>query len=303
MHLPVGPRASLVLVATVFCLAPASLSAQTAPSAEGPEAATAQPASAQSFLPFIDSALADGRLQGAQDLIARARALDDGAEIRLREAELLLASGAVAQALAGFASLENDPLVGARAMVGKAIAELREGRDTHARAALDMALATDPALVRGWIIRGVLADRKRDWTASDASYGRAIALAPGSAIAFNNRGYARLLQGRHAEAEADLARALELDNSLAAATTNLRLARAMQGRYADAFLGSTRDALARDLNTVGFGAMSRGDYALAESYFARAMEINGQFDHTAAANLAYLETIAPRKSRTQDPGK
>jgi len=300
---PAGPRASLALLFFLLALPADRLAAQAGlPVATSAEPA-AQTGATPSLLAFIDSALAEGRLQAAQDLIMRARARSDDPEVRLREAELLLASGAWTQALAGFAALDTEPAVAARAAVGTAVAELRAGRETHAAEALKAALARDPNLVRGWILQGVLADRQRDWKASEASYGRAIALDPESAAAFNNRGYARLLQGRNAEAEADLLRAVAIDGDLETAQTNLRLARAMQGRYAEAFLGSTRDNLARDLNIVGFAAMSRGEYALAESYFSRALEINGQFDRTAAANLAYLESIAPRSGRTQAPLK
>jgi len=333
MFRPAGPRASLALIVFLLALPAGQLAAQppsvvasvvspaaspvaakpgvsaptdSGPIAAGPDAVAepgVQPASALSLLSFIDQALAEGRLQAAQDLVSRARAQSDDPHVRLREAELLLASGALTQALAAFEALDTEAAVSARAGVGKAVAELRAGRETHAAQALTEALAQDSGLVRGWIVRGVLADRRRDWKASEASYARAIALDPASSVAFNNRGYARLLQGRNPEAEADLLRALQIDGSLAAAQTNLRLARAMQGRYAEAFLGSTRDDLARDLNIVGFAAMSRGDYALAESYFARALDINGQFDRTAAANLAYLETIAPGRGRTQAPPK
>lgn len=300
---PVGSRASLALLSLLLGAQPARLAAQAEPVGAADGEAPARPASPLSTLGFIDAALAEGRLQAAQDLISRARALGDDPEIRLREAELLLVSGAVTEAIAAFEALAANAAVSARAGVGKAVAELRAGRETHAAEALKVALEQDPSLVRGWIIKGVLADRRRDWKASDASYARAIALDPAAAVAFNNRGYARLLQGRNAEAEADLLRALAIDKSLATAQTNLRLARAMQGRYAEAFLGSTRDDLARDLNIVGFAAMARGEYDLAESYFSRALDINGQFDRTAAANLAYLESIASRSGRTKAPRK
>jgi Flp pilus assembly protein TadD len=158
---------------------------------------------------------------------------------------------------------------------------------------LEAAVARDPLLARAWSARGVLADRRRDWAAADRFYTEALKANPGSADIRNNRGYSRLLQGRHAEAEADLAEAVKLDPALKAAATNLTLAKAMQGRYAEAFTSSDRDALARDLNTVGVAAMLRGDSRVAQSYFARAIEMNGKFDRTAAANLAYLRAIDP----------
>lgn len=248
-------------------------------------------------LAFVDAAIADGRLKGAQDLLARARALNDGPHHALREAEILLASGAHAAALRLFDMLESEPDLAARALLGRGLAEYRAGRAAEAEAALGRAVAIDPSLMRGWLALAALADQRQDWAAAEAHHGRALELDPRSATALNNRGWSRLLQGRHADAEADLAQALSLDAGLAAARTNLRLARAMQGRYAEAFEGTDRAGLARDLNTVGFAAMTRGDHALAESYFARALELNTRYDRAAAANLAYLQEIRMRPAK------
>lgn len=256
---------------------------------------------AAAMLGFIDAAIEQGRLAAAQDLLVRARAAQDGPEVALREMELLMAAGALDAAMAGYDRLAAEPSVAARAGVGKGVALLRLGRTEEAEAALAAGLQIDPALVRGWIARGALADRRGDWTAAEAHYARALALAPQSAAAWNNRGYSRLLQGRAAEAEADLRQAVALDSGLAAARTNLRLAQALQGRYAEAFAGSTKAELARDLNTVGFAAMARGDLALAESYFSRALELNGRYDSTAAANLAYLRELAADGTKSQPP--
>ena len=65
------------------------------------------------------------------------------------------------------------------------------------------------------------------------------------------------------------------------------------GRYAEAFTSTNRDELARDLNTVGVAAMLRGDHRIAESYFARAIDMSSRYDKVASANLAYLKSIAP----------
>lgn len=244
-------------------------------------------------LEFIDKAIAQGRHKNAGELLLRARVRYPGAEVALREAELMLAHGAIPEAASAFRLLQDDPAVGARAVAGLGIAALKAGEDSAAEALLATALARDPALGRAWSARAVLADRRRDWAAAEAHYANAVARLPGSADVLNNRGYSRLLQGRHSEAEADLSQALRLDPALRAAATNLTLARAMQGRYADAFTSADRDGLTRDLNTVGVAAMLRGDTRIAQSYFARAIEMNGRYDRTAQANLAYLRTVDP----------
>lgn len=288
-----GVRA-LAAVAALLVAAGMDPAAMAAPvgdlaSAEAPAAPDGQALTFE----FIDKAIAEGRHKSAAELIVRARARYAGPELRLREAELMLASGAVADAAQAFQQLEADPAVGARALVGRGIAAIRAGEDAAADALLEAGLARDPLLARGWSARGVLADRRRDWTAADSFYTHALAADPRSAQVLNNRGWSRLLQGRHAEAEADLEQAVKLDPALKAAVTNLTLAKAMQGRYAEAFTSASREELARDLNTVGVAAMLRGDTRVAQSYFTRAIEMNGRFDRTAAANLAYLKRMDP----------
>lgn len=269
----------------------AEAEAATTPAAQAPEAAASEGQALT--LEFIDKAIAEGRHKSAGELILRARVRFPGPEISLREAELMLAHGAVAEAATAFRLLEDDALVGARALAGRGIAAIKSGEDAAAEALLAAAVARDPNLGRAWSARAVLADRRRDWAAADAFYARAIGALPQSADILNNRGYSRLLQGRHSEAEADLSAAVKLNPALRAAATNLTLARAMQGRYAEAFTSADRDGLARDLNTVGVAAMLRGDTRIAQSYFTRAIEMNGRYDRTAQANLAYLRTVDP----------
>lgn len=206
----------------------------------------------------------------------------------LRAAETALAADDLAAAATGFAALLDDPATAAAAQQGLGLVRLRQGDLPGAIAALDAAVAADPGLARAWNARGVAADRQRDFATADAAYARALALTPTAAV-LTNRGYSLLLRNRPAEAEADLARAVALDPTLETARTNLRFARALQGRYREAFAGATRDRLAADLNTVGFAAMARGDFATAESYFNRALTQNSHFDPTAWANLQYLK--------------
>jgi Flp pilus assembly protein TadD len=279
------------------------------PPAEGAQAVAALPE--QAALAVIDGAIADGRLDAAAEIIARTVAREDTPALRLRMAELALARGSLAEAVARFQALllpaegisrvAPAPEIVAAAQQGLGLARLRQNDLAGAKAALDAALAIDPGLIRAWTARGVLADRERDFATANLAYGRAVALAPDSATVLTNQGYSLLLQRRHAEAEALLARAVSTDPNLAVAQTNLRLARALQGRYKEAFAGATPDRLAGALNTVGFAAMARGDYATAETYFNRALTQNTRFDAVAWANLRYLKDIM-QPMTSLDPG-
>ena len=255
-----------------------------------PAAALAQPAP-DPALAIIDTAIAEGRFEAASDVLQRTLPLRPGPELQLRVAELALARGALAEAATGFAELVADPAMAALAQQGLGITRLRQGDLVAARTAIETALATDAGLVRAWNARAVLADRQRDFSVADAAYAAALALDPRAAMLRANQGYSLLLRGRHADAEIALLAALALEPGLAAAMTNLRLARALQGRYREAFAGSTRAGLAADLNTVGFAAMARGDHAVAEGYFNRALSLNPRFDPVAFANLAYLKSL------------
>ena len=264
------------------------------------QAAPRQPAAAPSSLSLIDAAIRDGRIEAAREHIMRAKAQGDSPALQVRQAELLLSGGLLAEAVAAFGKLADTAPVAAMARQGQGIAQLRMGETEAAIVTLDTAVARDAGLVRAWLARGVAADRMRDWAKAEEAYAKVIGIDPRSAAAFTNRGYSRLLRGQYAESESDLSKAIQFDPKLTIARTNLRLARAMQGNYQAAFEGSDKKQLATDLNTVGFAAMTRGDFAVAESYFNRAMELNPQFDRIAWANLIYLKQLTG-KPATGEP--
>lgn len=285
-------RGALLSALLVGLSAPAlPLMAQAAPTPPAPVADLPLPDGDSLTLEFIDKALRDGRLKAAADLLTRARLRGDSAELRLREAELLLASGLRTEAEMAFQPLEAEPALAARAKTGRAVALIRGGRSTEAEELLLTAVRLDSGLARAWSTLAVLSDARRNWAEAEQRYAKALAAAPGDAVVYNNRGYSRLLQSRAAEAEPDFLKALELQPGLAAAETNLRLARGLQGHYTEAFSGSSREQLGRDLNTVGFAALVRGDYKLAEGYFSRAIELDPSYQGTAAANLAYVKEL------------
>lgn len=280
-------RAALLLVA-LLPLAAATAREKPAPP---PAAVAATPVA----LELIDAATAGGRLELARGLLERAKqAGQDGPALDLRLADYWLASGSTAQAAAAFDKLTADPTLAPVAWQGVGLAALAGGDDARAAAAFGKAVAAAPQLPRAWAGLAVTADQRGDFVAAEAAYARALALTPDNAVTLSNRGYSRILQARYVEAVADLTAALRLEPRLATAITNRRLALAMAGDYGAAFAGADKHQIARDLNTVGFGAMMRGDYAAAEGYFTRAVQTNPEFDRTAWRNLTYLKTIAPR---------
>ena len=292
----------LLVALAVAVVSPALARPKPPKSAAGAAAAAVQPTAppGPEALAMLDAAIADGRLDNARALLAPMWA-SGAPEVQLRAAELALAGGSLPEAAEAFTGLMDGPLA-ALARQGLGITRLREGKDSEARPLLEQAVATDPGLARAWNALGVLADKVRDWPAADLAYGKAVTAAPQDAGILANRGWSQLLRGHHEAAERDLVAALKLQPGLKPARTNLALARAMQGRYQEAFLLSDKASLATDLNTVGYAAMMRGDLAVAEAYFNRALALNPQFDRAAWANLQYLAELKAQKLREPTSG-
>lgn len=257
----------------------------------------AAPPAAADITPYslIDTALTEGRLSAAEEIIRRAPLQADDPELLIRIAELSMASGRTGEAMGGFLALIDTPATAARAWAGLGRIRLQRKDNSGAQEALDKALALDPGLAPARLARAILADRNKDWRRAEADYTALLALDPANSLALANRGWSRLLRGQHAAAEADLMAALtalpEAAPSRTRIANNLRLARAMQGQYEQAFADSRREHLAEDLNLVGFAAMARGDDDIAAAYFRRALELNPRHDKVAAANLAYLQSL------------
>jgi Tfp pilus assembly protein PilF len=284
-----------LLVALAVVLAGPALAAPRKPAAE--PAPVVVPPPKPEALVMLDEAISDGRMEDARQLIAPMWA-SGVPEVALRGAEMALASGSLPEAADGFTGLLDGPLAAA-ARQGLGITRLKQGRAAEAKTELELAVAADPKLARAWNALAVLADRAKDWPASDAAYAKAIAAAPNDASLLANRGWSMLLRGHHVAAEQDLAKAMQMAPGLGQVRTNLALARAMQGRYQDAFQLSDKKTLAVDLNTVGYAAMARGDLAVAEAYFNRALSLNPQFDRTAWENLQYLTALKSGKQQQQ----
>ncbi|MFQ6017199.1 MAG: tetratricopeptide repeat protein [Kiloniellaceae bacterium] len=237
-------------------------------------------------------ALAENRYEDARKLLERVLVSDpDNARAKLTLAELRLATGRPKQAAAAFEALVGQPEVRALALQGHGISLMLTGDDEAGYESLRNAVEQDAALWRAWNALGFYHDSRGDWAAAVESYGKALAANPGSALIYNNRGYSMIMQGRLEEAIEDLNKALRLDPELPTVQGNLRLAFAWQGKYAHAMSGVSEKDMGKVLNNIGFIAMLRGDYANAEAYLLRAMEVDPSFNEAASRNLAYLKSM------------
>lgn len=279
-----------IVAATV--LAGVSAPAEAAGFFHPKKAPAAATSALEPTLTAIDQALADSRLVDAGRTLdmALASGVTDP-RLLLRAGELHLARGRDEEAVRSFTQSESSPDCRAQALQGKGIALARLGRSDEAITALQAAVKADPALWRAWNALGVEKDRRKDWLASEISYGEALKAPAATAIVLNNRGYSRLLQGRYDEASVDFVRALEKDPALASARTNLRLSLALRGDYSRAVAVSGAEERGAVLNNAGFAAAMRGDLKEAETLFQQAIDARGASYGRAIANLQMVRAL------------
>ena len=105
----------------------------------------------------------------------------------------------------------------------------------RAREAAERALSLEPDLAEGYARLGAIQrNYDWDWTGADASYRRALELAPGNSVALDGAGVLAESLGRFEEAIAFMLRSVEQDPLSSAAYSNLALAYLAADRLAEA---------------------------------------------------------------------
>jgi Flp pilus assembly protein TadD len=239
--------------------------------------------------------LASGRLLQARDKFARLVAGDQtNLRARVGLGETLLAAGDAKDAVQVLKAVPADSPYGARALQAEGLALMAAGRADAARELLLLAVKADPNAWRAWNGLGRYYDSQGQWDQAAEAYRHAEAAAPGEAIVLNNAGMSLLMQKRYAEAADTFRAALRLDPGLGAARSNLRLALAWQGQYAKAASDPSPAEAPDVFNNVGYVAMMRGDYDVAESYLLRATEASPTYNKRAWDNIRLLESLTGR---------
>lgn len=236
----------------------------------------------------IEHAINMGRFGQARAMISAAIAAgSSGAAVDRLLADLAFASGNSAEALARYKVLVGlrpaDALIAERA----AICAIRMGEISLAKGLADHAASLPDASWRAWNARGTVADMLRDFDTADASYLRALELAPDQPEILNNLGWSRLLRGDWAGALAPLEKAAMRLPKAERVANNLELARA--GIAADLPQrrpGESNVLWATRLNDAGVVAQIKGDRARAVAAFAQAIEARESWYERAANNLS-----------------
>jgi Flp pilus assembly protein TadD len=278
--------ASLICVAVLLT---GCATAKPEPSA-GP---AVDPNAVQTALDQADQALAKGDLSTARKGYRRVLAVAPGtAGAQLGLGEIELVAGDPREALNYFNSAASaDPALRAGALQGQGLALIRIGRAEAAFPLLKEAVTIDPGLWRAWNALGSLEDSKGDWAAADQAYEHALAIKPDAALVLNNMGVSKLMRRDFVAAEQTFAKALAADPDLEEAAENLRIAQAWQGRYDDAIQGADAKTLPQRLNDVGYVAMLRGDLAVAEMLFLKAISASPTYHEVANQNLEQIERL------------
>ncbi|GGL33796.1 tetratricopeptide repeat protein [Caulobacter rhizosphaerae] len=269
------------------------------PSALPASAPAADPATREATALAIETALAEDRLVDASSLLGQALTANGG-DPRLLTllGETCLARGDAQAALATFARVPVGDPSAPRARQGEGLALSALGRSDAALQALHAAVAGDPRLWRAWNGLGREYDRRHDWPAAEDAYAHALDASGRDALALNNRGYSRLLQGRLPEASTDLVAALEKKPDLAAARNNLRLVLALRGDYARASSrGAGGDDPAALLNNAGFAALLRGDYDTAVALLDQAGKARSVYYARAGENRRLALSLKAQDQR------
>jgi Flp pilus assembly protein TadD len=251
------------------------------------------PKAVQTALDQADHALAKGDLatarKGYRRILAAAPGTP-GAQLGLGEIELV--GGDPREALDYFnAAAIADPALRAGALQGQGLALIRLGRPEAALPLLKEAVTIDPGLWRAWNALGSLEDSNGNWALADEAYQNALAIKPDAALVLNNMGVSKLMRRDYVAAEQIFAKTLAADPELEEAVANLHIAQAWQGRYDDAIQGADAETLPQRLNDVGYVAMLRGDLAIAEMLFLRAISASPTYHKVAHQNLEQVERL------------
>ena len=235
-----------------------------------------------------DHALASGDIDLALYMYVRAYDLEkDNVHALTRIGEIHESRDNMNLATVAFTIVLRVDPTHAGALQSLGLIYLQAKRHDEAQALLERAIAENPALWRAQNGVGIIADMRGEHTKASVAYNAALVAHPGHAPLLNNRGYSYYLDGRYSEAAEDFSTAAMLGAERA--WLNLGLVRARQKRYSEAvrLMGRTVDSEVA-YNDVGYIAMRQGDFAVAESYFQKAIAAAPRYFEAAQRNLMEL---------------
>jgi Flp pilus assembly protein TadD len=193
----------------------------------------------------------------------------------LKLAGVFLAAGAPEPALTAADEVLTRQPRNQAALEARAEALTRLGRTEEAQAAFAAALAADPSSIPARIALGRTLVHS-DPPAAERIFLQVLARQPANAIALNNIGITRDLQGRHAEAQSAYRAARAAQPLMIGATVNLGISQVMEGDMPAAIatltpLAAEPDAPAAVHENLGIALAASGDALGAARVLGRVM--------------------------------
>ena len=244
-----------------------------------------------SRLSHAQTALANGRIADAQDSFVSAVQVSSGdprAVLGLAESHLARGDHNRARQLLDQIRIGSSGVSSARLYQAMGIVALRSDQPQRARTLFERSVDADASLWRSWIGLGRVHLASGQTSEARNAFVMAEQTAPQSASAQNDVGMAHLRLENRETAIRHFERALQIDPAHVLAKANLRIVRAMQGDYRSAILGVAPDRQHDAYNNIGYAALMRGEYELADRYLRRAMDLSPTHHRIAAANLDLL---------------
>ncbi len=150
---------------------------------------------------------------------------------------------------------------------------------------------------------GVIADLEGEHSQAEVYFRQALSLQPESPRVLTNLGYSLYLANDWAQAEQVLLQALEHASDYELALRNLALLHSRRGNpelSLELLRKVTGEAQAH--NDVGYLCLLDGKYALAATYFRRAVELSPSYYELAHRNLERAQALARKTRPNPGPG-
>ncbi|GJL94629.1 MAG: hypothetical protein DHS20C05_10340 [Hyphococcus sp.] len=244
---------------------------------------------------YISNANYQGAIAAFQSELAKT---PDDVNLQYGLAEAYRYTGKYDWAEKQYARLLVNDAYAARAMTGIGLVKLMSYDGNGAYEMLNSAVMADDKEWKAWLGLAQLRDSGKDWGGADEAYKKALGHTDKRALVLNNHGVSYFARGEEKLAIDYFNMALAIKPGFERALRNLDLAKAATETEIREKEYSHLDEKyrAKRYNNKGYIAMMRGNYAMADLLFDKAIEEHPSFYAKAHKNKQALQTL---KSKNQ----
>jgi len=178
------------------------------------------------------------------------------------------------------------------ALEGKALVYFKRHDYQRAKRQLNQVLKKDNRRWRSWSALGVIADLEGTHKTAQKHFRKALSIYKTNAMTLNNLGYSLLMSKKYKAAEKIFRQGLSYEPGFFRIRNNLAISLAWQKRYEEAIsilVKVVKHEIA--YNNIGYIAMLNKQYAVAKSYFKKAIALSPNYYVRAVLNLQKLEDL------------